>query len=49
MVVIIYEIETACGAKARHQVIAKNDEELTEYVRRLVKAQYEVIKLETIK
>lgn len=40
---IIYEYESACGAPVRHGVIARTDEELTEYIRRLVKAQYKVI------
>lgn len=42
---IIYEYESAMGAKIRHGVIARTDEELTEYVRRLVKAGYNVIKV----
>lgn len=42
---IIYEYESACGAKIRHMVLAKSSEELTEYVRRLIKAQYNLIEI----
>lgn len=40
---ILYEYESACGAKIRHRVIATSNEELTEYIKRLVKAQYKVL------
>lgn len=46
---IIYDYESACGAKIRHHVLARNDRELTEYIRRLVKAQYEVVAIVTIR
>lgn len=42
---IIYRYKSACGAWVRHGVIANNDAELTEYIRRLVKAQYEVLEI----
>lgn len=41
---IIYEYESACGAKIRSGVIARTDEELTEYLKRLAKSGYDVIK-----
>lgn len=45
---IVYEYESAMGLKVKHWVIARDDKELTEYVRRLVKAGYEVISVEHI-
>lgn len=44
-VAIVYELETACGSRLRRMVVAKDNEELTEYIRRLVKAQYAVIEV----
>lgn len=45
---IVYEYESALGAKIRHAVVAKNDKELTEYVSRLILAQYELIEIKHI-
>lgn len=45
---ITYEYESAMGAKVVHFVIAKDDNELTEYVRRLAKSGYDVISVKHI-
>ena len=45
---IVYQYESAMGAKVVHWVISHNDAELTEYTRRLVKAGYEVISVKHI-